>query len=226
MRAGCLGSWLGASELYALIVKSSKTGLKRKQAGVIALQNKAASLLHKTASLQNLQSTFNYIISHDPRARKLKHNSYIMRCVAHADKHASLAVTLKHNKILLYCFANCSVNKILKALSLSASDLFEKQDYSEEIERKRLKAEIRRLDAEINTKAKEVYNKLACLHRRFLALAQNEKQQDNAFFAIAARKIDIAHLEYLLDCLMSRSTEDKQYALNSKYTKELMQLCK
>lgn len=196
------------------------------------MRAKALSLLQHTASLQNscvdaLSNTFNYILSHDLRARKLKHNSYMMRCVAHNDKHTSLSVKLKDDRILLHCFASCSLDEILSALRLEKSDLFAKQSFSTEAqERKRLRAEIRKLDDEVSTKAKELYNKLAYLHRRYLALAQDKKQQDNAFFALAAKQINIAHFEYLLDCLMSRNKEDKQYALNSKFAKELIKLCR
>ena len=53
-------------------------------------------------------------------------SSYLARCPAHADSHPSLILTLQEDKkLLLHCRAGCSKNKVLKALGLELTDLFD-----------------------------------------------------------------------------------------------------
>jgi replicative DNA helicase len=62
------------------------------------------------------------------RLEKVRKNGrgWTARCPAHEDGRPSLAVTETDGKILVNCFAGCSADKIVSALGLDLSDLFEK----------------------------------------------------------------------------------------------------
>ena len=58
-------------------------------------------------------------------SRKAIAGGFMVRCPAHEDRMASLAVSLgEGGKILLHCHAGCTVNAIVSALGLTLSDLF------------------------------------------------------------------------------------------------------
>jgi putative DNA primase/helicase len=53
-------------------------------------------------------------------------SSYLARCPAHSDSHPSLILTLQEDgKLLIHCRAGCSKTKVLNALDLQMSDLFD-----------------------------------------------------------------------------------------------------
>lgn len=52
-----------------------------------------------------------------------RENQYLLRCPAHEDKTASLAVAQKGPKVLMYCFAGCSYIDILRGFGLESGAL-------------------------------------------------------------------------------------------------------
>lgn len=59
------------------------------------------------------------------RGVKEARNGWMARCPCHDDSTPSLSVTARNGKVLLHCHAGCSVERIVAALGLSMTDLFE-----------------------------------------------------------------------------------------------------
>lgn len=57
--------------------------------------------------------------------RRTGEGRYMLRCLAHKDRSASLSMrVLDDGRVLLHCFAGCSVDEIVRAAGLELQDLF------------------------------------------------------------------------------------------------------
>jgi hypothetical protein len=70
------------------------------------------------------------VLSRLPGARQVADGKYVCRCPAHKDKSPSLSISRGEHGVLLYCHAGCSIEAILTALDLSASQLFDDVPWS------------------------------------------------------------------------------------------------
>jgi hypothetical protein len=78
-----------------------------------------------------MANTFNSFLSHFT-IEKLQSDKAQAHCPGHDDKHGSLSIKLAGDKILVFCHAGCSVESILKAVSLDFKDLFLNSDRAPE----------------------------------------------------------------------------------------------
>lgn len=92
------------------MLKYSRNANHNQQSGPLSLQKILVMISSKTGS--------------NP---KPSNKSYLARCPAHDDKHASLSITESSNStILLYCFAGCTIREICNSLQIKVKDLFPK----------------------------------------------------------------------------------------------------
>ena len=68
---------------------------------------------------------FSQIIEHFKNPKRQRDGSYMASCPCHDDRKASLHITHKGGKTLLCCHAGCDTEKILGAVGLKTSDLFD-----------------------------------------------------------------------------------------------------
>lgn len=66
---------------------------------------------------------FNDILARFNTPKKLKQDSFQVKCPCHDDKNASLTITRDGEKILMKCHAGCDTRDIVRAIGLTMSDL-------------------------------------------------------------------------------------------------------
>lgn len=71
----------------------------------------------------------NEIIMNFSNAKRLKSNSYQVKCPCHNDRVASLTITEENDKILMKCHAGCDTRDILNAIGLKMADLYNNDEY-------------------------------------------------------------------------------------------------
>ena len=61
-----------------------------------------------------------------PHLRKVKKTGtgYLACCPAHDDKSPSMTMTERDGVVLIHCFAGCSIDEIMGAIGVDASELF------------------------------------------------------------------------------------------------------
>ena len=70
--------------------------------------------------------------------RRTGQNSWICKCPAHGDRHASLSIReLDDGRALLHCFAGCEPSNVLTAAGLSFEDLFPNRPPNQHLKRAR-----------------------------------------------------------------------------------------
>lgn len=76
-------------------------------------------------SLPSLQSPAELLLDRLDRVRRVRSDSWVACCPAHADRSPSLSIReTRDGTLLLKCFAGCSVEAITHAVGLEVADLF------------------------------------------------------------------------------------------------------
>lgn len=71
-----------------------------------------------------------YILNKFNNYKRIKSNSYQVKCPCHNDNRASLTITVENDKILMKCHAGCDTRNIVNALGLTMADLYnDKNEY-------------------------------------------------------------------------------------------------
>ena len=89
--------------------------------------------------------------------RRTGRDAWVARCPAHQDRTPSLAIDDKGDRVLVYCHAECPTEKVLDAVGLSMSDLFERASDSYEVRQRRPSLNARSVLAVLSQDAIHIY---------------------------------------------------------------------